>query len=130
MLPGEREQAAEILRISAVDVKTCIQCGKCSACCPASGHMDVLPHQVVGYLRNGQAQPVKNSKTLWKCASCFACAERCPKSVDPARLIEAARLSVIRKQGENRLKADDITALLDDKLPQQAIVSAFRKYSK
>ena len=130
MSQGEREQAAEILRISAVDVNACIKCGKCSACCPASGRMDVLPHQMAGYLRDGRVQLLKNSKTLWKCVSCFTCSERCPKSVDPAKLIEATRLFVIRKQGENRLKADDIPALLDDKMPQQAIVSAFRKYSK
>ena len=39
---------------------------------------------------------------------------------------------VIRKQGANHLKPDDIPALAaaDEALPQQAIVSALRKYSK
>ena len=36
----------------------------------------------------------------------------------------------VRPQGSNHLKADDIPALLDPELPQQAIVTAFRKYSK
>lgn len=44
--------------------------------------------------------------------------------------MEAVRLQVIRKQGMNHLKADDIPAMLDDDLPQQAIVTAMRKYSK
>jgi len=92
--------------------------------------MDILPHQVAGYLQNGHVQILKESKTVWKCASCFTCSERCPKNVNPAKLIEALRLSVIRKQGENYLKADDIPPLLDDNLPQQAMVSALRKYSK
>ena len=78
----------------------------------------------------GEIDELMKSKTLWTCLSCFACVERCPRSVEPARLIEAVRVAVIRQQGENHLKADQIPELLDEKLPQQAITSAFRKYSK
>ena len=49
---------------------------------------------------------------------------------EPANIIEAIRLAVIRKSGENHLAADTIPELLNESLPQQAIVSAFRKYSK
>ena len=45
-------------------------------------------------------------------------------------MVEAVRLQVIRKQGANHMTPDDIPALLDDDLPQQAIVTAMRKYSK
>jgi heterodisulfide reductase subunit C len=44
--------------------------------------------------------------------------------------VEAVRLAVIRQQGQNHLKSEQIPEMLDDDLPQQAIVSAFRKYSK
>lgn len=37
---------------------------------------------------------------------------------------------VIRKQGENHLTAEQVPEMLDEDLPQQAIVSAYRKYSK
>ena len=47
-----------------------------------------------------------------------------------AKLIEAVRLAVIRQQGMNHLAPEQIPALLDDELPQQAITSAFRKYRK
>lgn len=52
------------------------------------------------------------------------------QSVEPANLIEAVRLAVIRQQNANHLKAQEIPEKLEEKLPQQAIVSAFRKYSK
>ena len=40
-------------------------------------------------------------------------------------------LYVSRKdKGANHMTANDVPALLDEDLPQQAIVSAFRKYSK
>ena len=56
--------------------------------------------------------------------------ERCPRDVKPAKLIEAVRLMVIRSQGGNYLSPDEIPELLDPELPQQLLVSAFRKYSK
>ena len=64
------------------------------------------------------------------CIQCGACIERCPRGVEPAKLVEAVRLLVIRQQGQNHLKPDAIPALLDEDLPQQAIVTALRKYSK
>ena len=39
-------------------------------------------------------------------------------------------VKAVRKAGANRLVADDIPAALDEEMPQQAIVSAFRKYTK
>ena len=119
-----------ILRISGSNVKKCMKCGKCSGTCPAYDEMEYHPHQFVSMIENGDIEPLLNSESLYRCLSCFACIERCPRSVEPAKLIEAVRLSVIRKQGANRLKADDIPAMIDEDTPQQAIVSAFRKYSK
>ena len=52
------------------------------------------------------------------------------RAVEPAKLIEAVRLAVIRQQGMNHLAPEQIPELLDDELPQQAITSAFRKYRK
>jgi len=107
-----------------------MRCGKCSATCPAYDEMEYHPHQFVSMVENGDIEPLMNSKSIYKCLSCFACIDRCPRSVEPAKLIEAVKLSVIRKAGANHLTANDIPELLDDDLPQQAIVSAFRKYTK
>jgi len=52
--------------------------------------------------------------------------------VEPASLVEAVRLAVIREQGGNYIKADNIPEWIeqDEEIPQQLIVSAFRKYGK
>ncbi|MBQ7827242.1 MAG: 4Fe-4S dicluster domain-containing protein [Clostridia bacterium] len=123
----EREQ---ILRTSGVDPKKCMKCGKCSATCPSYDEMEYHPHQFVYMVDKGDIGPLLESDSLYKCLSCFACIERCPRNVEPAKLVEAVRLVAIRRQGANHLKSDDVPAMLNEELPQQAIVSAFRKYTK
>ena len=120
----------ELLRMSGVNPKKCMRCGKCTATCPAFDEMEYHPHQFVAMVENGDIDALMKSESIWNCLSCFACVERCPRSVEPANLIEAVRVAVLRKQGGNHMKAEDVPALLDEKIPQQAIVSAFRKYSK
>lgn len=123
----EKEQ---ILRMSGVDPKKCMKCGKCSATCPSYDEMEYHPHQFVYMVDKGDIGPLLESESLYKCLSCFACIERCPRNVEPAKLVEAVRLVAIRRQGQNHLKSDDVPAMLNEDLPQQAIVSAFRKYTK
>ena len=120
----------EIIRISGVNPRKCMRCGKCSATCPAYGEMEYHPHQFVYMVEEGNIEPLMKSESLYKCLSCFACVERCPRSVEPAKLVEAIRLSVIRQKGANHLKPEEIPEVLDDEMPQQAIVTAFRKYTK
>lgn len=126
----EQEQAELLKEISGVDTKKCMKCGKCSASCPAYEEMDIRPHQFVSYVQNGDVKSLLESKSIWKCLSCFACVERCPRDVKPAKLIEAVRLMVIRERGGNYLTPDEVPELLDEELPQQLLASAFRKYSK
>ncbi len=120
----------QILRTSGVNPLKCMRCGKCSGTCPSYDEMEYHPHQFVYMVETGDIEPLLNSPSLYQCLSCFACVDRCPRNVEPAKLVEAVRLMVVRQQGQNHLKPDQIPALLDDELPQQAIVSALRKYSK
>lgn len=124
---GLKEQ---VIRMSGVNPKKCMRCGKCSGTCPSYGEMEYHPHQFVYMVENGDIKTLMKSDSLYKCLSCFACVDRCPRGVEPAKLIEAVRLLAVRQKGENHLTANDIPNLLDDDMPQQAIMSAFRKYSK
>lgn len=119
-----------IKRISGVNPRKCMKCGKCTASCPAYDEMEYHPHQFVDMVENGRIDELMASRGIYMCLSCFACVERCPRSVEPAKLIEAVRLAVIRQQGKDHLKPEQIPQLLDPDMPQQAITSAFRKYRK
>ncbi len=120
----------EIIRRSGVNPTKCMRCGKCTGTCPAFDEMEYHPHQFVYMVESGDIKPLLESKSLYRCLTCFACVERCPRSVEPAKLVEAIRLEAIRVQGNNHMTANDVPAMLDSDIPQQAIVSAFRKYTK
>ncbi len=120
----------EIIRISGADVSKCMRCGKCSATCPAYDEMEYHPHQFVNMVESGEIGPLINSQSLYKCLSCFACIDRCPRGVQPAKVVEAVRLIATRKQGANHMTANDIQEIVDEDTPQQLLVSAFRKYTK
>ena len=107
-----------------------MRCGKCSATCPSYDEMEYHPHQFVYMVENGNIERLMESESIYKCLTCFACVERCPRGVEPAKVVEAVRLEAIRQQGKNRLKADDIPAKLDEDTPGQLLMTAMRKYTK
>ncbi len=124
------KQVEKVREISGVNPYKCMKCGKCSATCPAFEEMDIKPHQFVSYVLRGEVEALANSESLWKCLSCFACVQRCPRNVEPAKLIDAARQLVVRQREKTGLSPDEIGALLDEEMPQQLLVSAFRRYRR
>ncbi len=120
----------EVLKISGVNPRKCMRCGKCSGTCPSYNEMEYHPHQFVYMVETGNIEPLLNSKSLYKCLTCFACVDRCPREVEPAKLVEALRLAVERRQGGDHMTPEMIAELWDEELPQQAVVSAMRKYKK
>ena len=123
-------QVDEIKLISGVNPLKCMKCGKCSASCPSFDEMDIKPHQFVTYVINDDVETLAASKSAWKCLSCFACIERCPRNVQPGKLIDAARQILIRQRGQEGLSPNEIPELLDNETPQQLLMSAFRKYRR
>lgn len=120
----------QLERISGTDVRKCMKCGKCSGRCPAYKSMDIRPHQFVSYLAKGKIDKLLKSDAIWHCLSCMECVERCPRGVAPQGVIEAVRTTVAREQGKNGLTAEQIPPMIDESVPQQLLVSAYRKYNK
>ena len=126
----KNEQVKLIKERSGTDARKCMKCGKCSGRCPAFNDMDIKPHQFVSYIEKGEIDKLLNSKSIYTCLSCFACVERCPRGVAPANVIEAVRQEVIRQQGGNVIAAETIPSMIDESIPQQLLVSMFRKLNK
>ena len=124
------EKAAEVRRISGVDTRKCMKCGKCSASCPSFDEMEYHPHQFVAMVTKGDIDRLMASPSIYKCLCCFACVERCPRGVEPAAVVEAIRTMAERRQGGTYFSPDEVPEKIDGSVPQQALVSAFRKYRK
>ena len=126
----KEERIENLNRLSGTDVRKCMKCGKCSGRCPAFNDMDIKPHQFVSMLCQGKIDQLLESQAIWNCLSCMACVERCPRGVAPAAGVEAVRETVVRMQGANGIKAEEIPPIVDELIPQQLLVSAYRKYNK
>lgn len=122
------EIIAKIEEISGQQISKCYQCGKCTGGCPSVDEMDILPNQIVRLLQIGEKDEVLNSKTIWLCDSCFTCEGRCPKGIDIARVMEAAR-QIILRTNIDKVKPGEIDEKTFEGLPQAAIISCFKKFT-
>lgn len=119
-----------LIQRSGTNVAKCMKCGKCSGRCPAFRQMDIKPHQFVSYLVQGKVDKLLKSKAIWQCLSCMECVERCPRGVAPQAVVEAVRTTVTRMQNNNGVMAEDIPPIVTELVPQQLLVTAYRKYNK
>ena len=70
----------------------CFQCGTCTSDCPVARFSDTYrPRQIIRMTQLGLKERVLNSDTLWLCAACFTCTDRCPQDVEVASVIRVLR---------------------------------------
>jgi heterodisulfide reductase subunit C len=70
----------------------CFQCGTCTSDCPIARFSDTYrPRQIIRMTQLGLKERVLSSDTLWLCAACFTCTDRCPQDVEVASVIRVLR---------------------------------------
>lgn len=75
----------------------CIQCGTCSGSCPVSYAMDYSPREVIALFRAGAIETLLKSRTIWICASCYNCTNRCPSGIKITDLLYALKRVAIER---------------------------------
>ena len=68
----------------------CQQCGLCSGICPSEKAGGIRPIDILTRASLGMLDPEKE-RSLWLCAVCNSCTERCQMGVDPAETITRLR---------------------------------------
>ena len=70
----------------------CYQCGTCTSDCPVARFSETYrPRQIIRMTQLGLKNRVLDSDTLWLCAACFTCTDRCPQDVEVASVIRVLR---------------------------------------
>ena len=122
------EFVKKVKELSGQNLQLCYQCGLCSASCPTATNMDISPRRIIELARLGLEDEISNSKTVWICASCLACAVNCPRGFDLSKVMEAIRLLTLRKNIDH-VRPEDIPLQERCELPQIAMVSGLRKFT-
>ena len=80
-------------------LKACMNCGVCTAICPAAEFYDYDPRRICDTVQRGDEEAIEQllrSDTIWYCGQCMSCKTRCPRGNVPGELI-----SVLRKASQD-----------------------------
>lgn len=75
-------------------LKACMNCGICTAICPAAEFYDYDPRKLVDTVQKGDNEEIEKllrSETIWYCGECMSCKTRCPRGNTPALVVMALR---------------------------------------
>lgn len=81
-LPGFDRKFAKLTHHMVKDLEKCLQCGKCTAQCPAAKISAYNPRQIIRDLRIGNVQKIISSHELWLCFFCSGCFAVCPRDIN------------------------------------------------
>lgn len=88
---ADRHSLEAVESLAQAQLADCYQCGKCTAGCPVSSHMDLAPNRLIRLVQLGQTDTALRSQAIWECVSCQTCSARCPQEVDCAAVMDALR---------------------------------------
>jgi heterodisulfide reductase subunit C len=95
-------------------IMRCFQCGTCTSDCPVARFSDTYrPRQIIRMAQLGLRDRVLNSDTLWLCAACFTCTDRCPQDVEVASVIRVLRNMAAEKGIVPQVFKDELTSILE-----------------
>ena len=73
-------------------LNSCINCGVCTAICPAARFYNYDPRMIVDTVQKGNEAEIEQllkSDTIWFCGECLSCKTRCPRGNTPGYIIQA-----------------------------------------
>lgn len=80
------------------ELNGCLNCGICTATCPAAHYYDFSPREIVQLLWTENLEGIYDAmqEKIWSCAQCYTCAARCPFGNSPGGLIMLMRETAIK----------------------------------
>ncbi len=75
-------------------LSACINCGTCTAICPAAHFYNYDPRIIADTIQRGNEADILDlleSDTIWFCGECLSCKTRCPRNNTPGYIVQALR---------------------------------------
>ncbi len=75
-------------------LKSCMNCGVCTAICPAASVYYYDPRLIVNIVQSndeGKIEELLKDELIWYCGQCMSCKTRCPRGNTPGFIIMALR---------------------------------------
>lgn len=75
-------------------LNACINCGTCTAICPAAEFYRYDPRKIVDIVQSKDDEEIEKllkSETIWYCGECMSCVTRCPRKNAPGLIVMALR---------------------------------------
>ena len=75
-------------------MKACMNCGVCTAICPAAEFHEYDPRLILNIIQSKDEEQIEQllkSETIWYCGQCMSCKSRCPRGNVPGMLINVLR---------------------------------------
>lgn len=75
-------------------LKACMNCGMCTAICPAAEFYNYDPRRICDIVQRGDESAIEGllrSETIWYCGQCMSCKPRCPRGNAPGEIITVLR---------------------------------------
>jgi heterodisulfide reductase subunit C1 len=75
-------------------LNACMNCGVCTAICPAAEFYNYDPRKIVDLVQSGDNDGIEDllkSDTIWYCGECMSCKTRCPRGNTPALVVMSLR---------------------------------------
>ncbi|MEW6140682.1 MAG: 4Fe-4S dicluster domain-containing protein [Thermodesulfobacteriota bacterium] len=85
----------ELARFGASDIRSCFNCGNCTAVCSLTDRGTAFPRKFIRYAQLGMKEHLAASKEMWLCYYCGDCSATCPRQAEPGEFVAAARRYII-----------------------------------
>jgi len=75
-------------------MKACMNCGVCTAICPAAEVSDYDPRRILNIVQERDEEALEKllkGDEIWRCGECLSCKTRCPRGNTPCYVIQALR---------------------------------------
>ncbi len=97
------------------NIKRCFNCTGCTVGCPVTEiDKSYNPRKILRKALLGMRNEVLTDESLWLCASCYLCYERCPQDVKITEVMGAIRAIAQREAKAGKIKLDNPKPLFDN----------------